>query len=249
MSGHSKWSTIKRKKEVADSRRGQLWTKILKEVTVAARMGGGDPNGNARLRTAVQDARSSNVPTDNIDRAIKRGTGELDGVSYEEITYEGYGPGGAAILIATVTDNKNRTVAELRHLFSKHGGSLSDSGSVAWMFDVRGYFAIDKATMAEDEFMELALSVVADDISTDEEVYEIFTSPESYIATKEAIEAQDVPLAASELARIPQNYLDHDSHKDETNLKLLGILGGHDVVQNASSNITRSRTGAPSCGA
>ena len=237
MSGHSKWSTIKRKKEVADSRRGQLWTKILKEVTVAARMGGGDPDGNARLRTAVQDARSSNVPTDNIDRAIKRGTGELEGVSYEEITYEGYGPGGAAILIATVTDNKNRTVAELRHLFSKHGGSLSDSGSVGWMFDVRGYFAIDKATMAEDEFMELALSVVADDISTDEEAYEIFTSPESYVATKEAIEAQDVPLAASELARIPQNYLDLESKKVETNLKLLGILEDHDDVQNVWSNI------------
>ena len=237
MSGHSKWSTIKRKKGVADSRRGQLWTKILKEVTVAARMGGGDPDGNARLRTAIQDARGSNVPNENIDRAIKRGTGELDGVTYEEITYEGYGPGGAAILIATVTDNKNRTVAELRHLFSKHGGALSDSGSVAWMFEVRGYFAIDKATMAEDEFMELALSIDADDISTDEDAYEIFTSPESYVVTKEAIEAQDVPLASSELARIPQNYLDLDSKKVETNLKLLGILEDHDDVQNVWSNI------------
>jgi YebC/PmpR family DNA-binding regulatory protein len=237
MSGHSKWATIKRKKAVTDSRRGQLWTKLLKEITVAARMGGGDPDANPRLRTAVLDARASNVPNDNIDRAIKRGTGELDGVAYEEITYEGYGPGGAAILIATVTDNKNRTVAEIRHMFSKHGGSLSDSGSVAWMFDVRGYFAIDKQTMAEDEFMELALKVEADDISTDEEAYEIFTAPEAYIATKEAIESREIPLAASELARIPQNYLDLDPQKIDTNLKLLELLEDHDDVQNVWSNI------------
>ena len=237
MAGHSKWAQIKRKKAVTDSRRGQLWTKLLKEITVAARMGGGDPDGNARLRTAVQDARSSNVPNDNIDRAIKRGTGELDGVAYEEITYEGYGPGGAAILIATVTDNKNRTVAELRHLFSKHGGSLSDSGSVAWMFDLRGYFAIDKQAMPEDDFMELALMVEADDVSTEEEGYEIFTTPEAYISTKEALEAQEVPVIASELARIPQNYLEIDPQKVATNLKLLEILEDHDDVQNVWSNI------------
>jgi len=237
MAGHSKWAQIKRKKAVTDSRRGQLWTKLLKEITVAARIGGGDPAGNARLRTAVQDARNSNVPNENIDRAIKRGTGELDGIAYEEITYEGYGPGGAAILIATVTDNKNRTVAELRHLFSKHGGSLSESGSVAWMFEVRGYFAVDKQAMPEDDFMELALTVNADDISTEEDAYEIFTSPESYLATKEALEAQEVPLAASELARIPQTYLELDDQKVETNLKLLEILEDHDDVQNVWSNI------------
>jgi YebC/PmpR family DNA-binding regulatory protein len=237
MAGHSKWAQIKRKKAVTDSRRGQLWTKLLKEVTVAARMGGGDPDGNARLRTAIQDARGSNVPNENIDRAIKRGTGELEGVAYEEITYEGYGPGGAAILIATVTDNKNRTVAELRHLFSKHGGSLSESGSVAWMFDVRGYFAIDKQELAEDAFMELALGVDAEDISTEEEAYEIFSSPESYVATKEALEKREIPLLVSELARIPQTYLELDTQKVETNLKLLEVLEEHDDVQNVWSNI------------
>jgi YebC/PmpR family DNA-binding regulatory protein len=236
MAGHSKWAQIKRKKAVTDSRRGQLWTRLLKEITVAARMGGGDPDGNARLRTAIQDARASNVPNDNIDRAIKRGTGELEGVAYEEITYEGYGPGGAAILIEAVTDNKNRTVAELRHLFSKHGGSLGESGSVAWMFDSKGYFAIDKTTMAEDQFMELALSLDADDISTEEDAYEIFTSPESYIGTKESLEASEIPLVASELARIPQSYIELDSHKVETNLKLLEALEEHDDVQNVWAN-------------
>jgi len=236
MSGHSKWSSIKRKKAVTDSRRGQLWTRILKEVTVAARMGGGDPTGNARLRTAVQDARASNVPNDNIERAIKRGTGELEGVTYEEITYEGYGPGGAAILIEAVTDNKNRTVAEIRHLFSKHGGSLGEAGSVSWMFDSRGYFAIEKAMMAEDQFMELALSVDAEDISTEDEAYEIFTSPENYVATKEALEQRETPLIVSEMARIPQTYLELPAQKVETNLRLLETFEDHDDVQHVWAN-------------
>lgn len=236
MAGHSKWAQIKRKKAVTDSRRGQLWTRLLKEITVAARIGGGDPDGNARLRSAIQDARASNVPNDNIERAIKRGTGELEGVAYEDVTYEGYGPGGAAILIETVTDNKNRTVAEIRHIFSKHGGSLGEGGSVAWMFDSRGYFAIDKATMTEEEFMELALSLDANDIATEEEAFEIFTLPESYVATKEALERDETPLIASELARIPQNYLELDPGKVETNLRLLEALEDHDDVQDVWSN-------------
>jgi YebC/PmpR family DNA-binding regulatory protein len=237
MAGHSKWAQIKRKKAVTDARRGQLWTRLLKEITVAARIGGGDPDGNARLRTAIQDARASNVPNDNIDRAIKRGTGELEGVSYEEVTYEGYGPGGAAILIATVTDNKNRTVAELRHLFSKHGGSLGETGSVAWMFENRGYFAIEKSAMPEEEFMELALWVEADDIATEDEAYEIFTSPESYITTKEKLDSRDIELAAAELAWLPQTYLELEQNHLDTNLKLLETLEDHDDVQHVWSNV------------
>jgi YebC/PmpR family DNA-binding regulatory protein len=237
MAGHSKWAQIKRKKAVTDARRGQLWTKLLKEITVASRIGGGDPDGNARLRTAIQDARASNVPNDNIERAIKRGTGELEGVSYEEVTYEGYGPGGAAILIATVTDNKNRTVAEIRHLFSKHGGSLGESGSVAWMFENRGYFAIEKSAMPEEQFMELALSVEADDIATEEEAFEIFTSPENYVATKEELDKRDIELAAAELAWLPQTYLELERKNLETNLRLLEALEDHDDVQNVWSNI------------
>ena len=181
-------------------------------------------------------SKSSNVPNENIERAIKRGTGELEGVDYEEITYEGYGPGGAAILIAALTDNKNRTVAEIRHLFSKHNGSLGESGSVAWMFDTRGYFAIEKTTMSEEEFMELAVELDADDLSTEEEAYEIFTSPESYIGTKEELERQEMELAVSELARIPQTYLELDQANVETNLKLLEVLEEHDDVQNVWSN-------------
>ncbi|MDH3253605.1 MAG: YebC/PmpR family DNA-binding transcriptional regulator [Acidobacteriota bacterium] len=238
MAGHSKWAQIKRKKAVTDARRGQLWTRLLKEITVAARIGGGDPDGNARLRTAIQDARTNNVPNDNIDRAVKRGTGELDGVAYEEVTYEGYGPGGAAVLIETVTDNKNRTVAEIRHLFSKHGGNLSESGSVAWMFVSRGYFAIEKETMAEDEFMELALSVNAEDIATEDETYEIFTSPEAFAATKDALGGHEIALATSELARIPQNYTELESGAVESNLRLLEALEDHDDVQNVWTNFS-----------
>jgi YebC/PmpR family DNA-binding regulatory protein len=236
MAGHSKWAQIKRKKAVTDARRGQLFTRLLKEVTVAARIGGGDPVGNARLRSAVQDARANNVPNDNIDRAIKRGTGELDGVAYEEITYEGYGPGGIAMLIEAVTDNKKRTVAELRHLFAKYGGSLGESGCVAWLFDKRGYFAIDRSSMSEEGLMELALELDVDDVSTMEDVYEIFTSPESYPVVKDELEGRGLVPAASELARIPQTYVEVDPTKLRSNLQLLEALEGHDDVQNVWVN-------------
>lgn len=236
MSGHSKWASIKRKKAVTDSRRGQLWTRILKEVGAAARIGGGDPDGNPRLRSAVQEAKDKNVPNDNIDRAIKRGTGELEGVSYEEITYEGYGPGGVAILVETVTDNKNRTVSEVRHSFSKYGGNLGASGSVAWMFDKRGYVAIEKGTLTEEQFMDLALEVEAEDISTEEETYEIYTSPETYLSVLEKIESNDISIASSELAMIAQNYVDLEPEMHPKVLRLIEALEDNDDVQNVWSN-------------
>ena len=236
MSGHSKWASIKRKKAVTDSRRGQLWTTILKEVGVAARIGGGDPFGNPRLKSAVQDARAKNVPNENIDRAIKRGTGELEGVSYEELTYEGYGPGGVAILVETVTDNKNRTASEVRHLFSKHGGNLGANGSVGWMFDKRGYIAIEKSSITEEEFMELALEVEADDIATEEETYEIYTSPETFLSVLEKLERSEVSTATSELAMIAQNYVDLDPDIYPKVVRLIEAFEENEDVQNVWSN-------------
>src|SRR5436305_10372800 len=181
MSGHSKWSTIKHKKAATDARRGKLFTKILREITVSARLGGGDPKANPRLRSAVLEARSNSVPNDNIERAIKKGTGELEGEAYEEVLYEGYGPGGIAVLVEGLTDNKNRTAPEIRHLFTKHGGSLGASGCVAWMFNRRGYFAIDRAAMDEEKLMEVALDLGVDDVATEGDLYEIFTAPEDFL--------------------------------------------------------------------
>jgi len=236
MAGHSKWAQIKRKKAVTDARRGQLWTKILKEVTVAARLGGGDPDGNPRLRTAVQEARNSNVPNDNIDRAIKRGTGELEGVSYEEVTYEGYGPGGVAILVEVVTDNRNRSVAEIRHLFSKSGGNLGENGCVAWMFDKKGLFAIDKGEMSEEEFMELALEIDADDISIEEETYEIYSQPELFAAIREQLERREILLVAGELAMLPQNQIKVEGDKGPQLLRLMEALEDQEDVQHVWAN-------------
>lgn len=236
MAGHSKWAQIKRKKAVTDARRGQLWTKLLKEVTVAARLGGGDPDGNPRLRTAVQEARSSNVPNDNIDRAIKRGTGELEGVSYEEVTYEGYGPGGVAILVEVVTDNRNRSVAEIRHLFSKSGGNLGENGCVAWMFDKKGLFAVDKTQMSEEEFMELALEIEAEDISIEEETYEIYSQPELFGALQEELEQRQVSLVARELAMLPQNQIKVEADKAPQVLRLMEALEDQEDVQHVWAN-------------
>jgi YebC/PmpR family DNA-binding regulatory protein len=236
MAGHSKWAQIKRKKAVTDSRRGQLWTRILKEVGVAARIGGGDPSGNARLRSAIQEAKDKNVPSDNIDRAIKRGTGELEGVSYEEFTYEGYGPGGVAILVETVTDNKNRTVSEIRHLFSKHGGNLGATGCVGWMFDKRGYIAIEKSTLNEEQFMELALDAGAEDISTEEDTYEIYTTPDSFLSVLAKIEASAIPTVSSELAMIAQNYVDLEPELCPKVLRLIEALEDNEDVQSVWSN-------------
>lgn len=236
MAGHSKWAQIKRKKAVTDARRGQLWTKLLKEITVAARIGGGDLMGNARLRTAVQDAKNSNVPNDNIDRAIKRGTGELDGVSYDEITYEGYGPGGVAILVETMTDNRNRTVAELRHIFSKSGGNLGDSGCVAWMFQKRGLFALEKSAMGEEEFMELAIDLEVADISIEDEAYEIYSEPDDFAAIRERLENRDVPLLTGQLAMLPTSQVEVDGEHAPSVIRLMESLEEHDDVQNVWSN-------------
>lgn len=237
MAGHSKWAQIKRKKAVTDARRGQLWTKLLKEITVAARIGGGDPMGNARLRTAVQDAKSSNVPNDNIERAIKRGTGELEGISYDEVSYEGYGPGGVAVYVETLTDNRNRTVADLRHIFSKSGGNLGDSGCVAWMFQKQGFFAIDKSSMSEEAFMELALDLEVDDISIEEEAYELFTEPDAFAAVREQLEEREVSLIAKELAMLPTNQVDVDAENAPAVLRLMESLEEHDDVQHVWSNL------------
>ncbi len=237
MAGHSKWAQIKRKKAVTDSRRGQLWTKLLREVSVAARLGGGDPAGNARLRTAVLEARSNNVPNDNIKRAIKRGTGELEGANYEEVVYEGYGPGGVAILIETLTDNRNRTVADIRHLFSKHGGNLGENGCVGWMFDKRGYFAFDPAGLPEEAFMELAVELEAVDISIESDVFELFVAPERYLEVKDELERREMTTVAAELAMVPQNYLDVDADKTQSNLRLIEALEEHDDIQHAWANV------------
>jgi YebC/PmpR family DNA-binding regulatory protein len=237
MAGHSKWAQIKRKKAVTDARRGQLWTKLLKEITVAARIGGGDSAGNARLRTAIQDAKASNVPNDNIDRAIKRGTGELEGVSYDEVTYEGYGPGGVALLVEGLTDNRNRTVADLRHLFAKNGGNLGDSGCVAWMFQKRGFFAVEKNSMSEEEFMELALELDVADISIEDETYEIYSEPDEFATIREQLEERELPLVAKELAMLPTNQVEVDAEKATTVLRLMESLEDHDDVQHVWSNL------------
>ncbi len=238
MAGHSKWAQIKRKKAVTDARRGKLWTKLLKEVTVAARIGGGDPAGNPRLRVAIQDAKASNVPNENIDRAIKRGTGDLDGVTYDEINYEGYGPGGCALLIEAMTDNRNRTVAEIRHLLSKHGGSLGEAGSVAWLFDKRGYVAVETAAVDEETLMEIALEHDADDIISNDDVHEIYTSAESYADFKEALEGAAISIAASELGMVPQTFVEPDEDDLERTLRLIEALEDHDDVQNVWSNLS-----------
>ena len=237
MAGHSKWAQIKRKKAVTDARRGQLFTKLLKEITVAARMGGGGPEGNSRLRVAVQEARGANVPNNNIERAIKRGTGELEGLAYEEVSYEGYGPGGAAILVEAVTDNRNRTVAEVRHQFSKHGGSLGENGCVSWMFDKRGYLAFEASSMSEEEFMELALELEVEDLSSDSEGHELFTTPENYLRVREAVEQRGVAPVASELAMFPQNYTELSEHHLQSVLKLIEALEDLDDVQDVWANI------------
>ena len=237
MSGHSKWSTIKHKKAATDARRGKLFSRILREITVAARLGGGDPKGNPRLRTAILDARSNSMPNDNIERAIKKGTGELEAEVYEEVLYEGYGPGGIAILIEGLTDNRNRAAGEIRHIFARNGGNLAEAGSVSWMFHRRGYFAIDKSVLDEEKLMELALELGADDVSTEGEVYEIYTPLESFLAVQEELEKRNVPTTARQLAMIPQNYLPVPEDRLRQLLRLLEALEDHDDVQSVWTNM------------
>ena len=237
MSGHSKWHTIKHKKGALDAKRGKAFTKLIKEITVAARTGGsGDVDANARLRKAVNDAKGQNMPNDTIDRAIKRGTGELEGVNYEEITYEGYGIGGVAVLVETMTDNRNRTVAELRHLFSKNGGNLGEAGSVAWMFDKKGLIIVDKETKSEDELFEIAIEAGAEDMQDEGEVFEIYTSPETYDAVDEAVKKAGIEPQASELSMIPQNYIKLEGDDAKKMLKLYEAIEDNDDVQNLYAN-------------
>jgi YebC/PmpR family DNA-binding regulatory protein len=236
MSGHSKWSTIKHKKGAADAKRGKVFTKLIKEITTAARIGGGDPAGNPRLRKAVDDAKTANMPGDNIDRAIKKGTGELEGVVYDEITYEGYGPEGVAVLVEVMTDNKNRTVAEIRHLFSKFNGSLGENGCVAWMFDSIGLITVDAKDTTEDQLMEIALEAGADDIVEEEEQFAVHTSIEGFEAVRGAIENAGIAISSAELTRLPQNTVKLEGKPAETMLKLYGSLDDHEDVQNVYAN-------------
>jgi YebC/PmpR family DNA-binding regulatory protein len=236
MSGHSKWHSIKHKKGALDAKRGKLFTKFIKEITVAARYGGGDPEGNARLRKAIADAKAGNMPNDTIDRAIRRGTGEEEGVNYEEITYEGYGPGGVALLIQSMTDNRNRTVAEIRHIFSKNGGNLGESGSVGWMFEKKGYIVIEKAAKSEEELFELAIEAGADDLRDDEENFEIITSPEAFDAVLTAVKGAGIEPQVSEVEMMPQNYVRLEGGDARQMLKLMEALEDHDDVQKVSAN-------------
>jgi YebC/PmpR family DNA-binding regulatory protein len=236
MSGHSKWHSIKHKKGALDAKRGKLFTKLIKELTIAARTGGGDPNQSPRLRKAVNDAKAANMPNDTIDRAIKRGTGELEGVNYEEITYEGYGPGGVAVMVNATTDNRNRTVSELRHLFSKNSGNLGESGSVAWMFNKKGQIIVDATLKGEDEMMEIALEAGAEDMQNDGESYQILTAPEDFHSVLDAIKNKGVEPISSEIAMIPQNTIKLDGAQATQMLKLYDTLDDHDDVQSVYAN-------------
>ena len=237
MSGHNKWSTIKHKKGAADAKRGKIFTRILKEMTVAARMGGGDPIGNPRLRAAIAEAKANNMPKDNIERAIKRGTGEIEGVTYEELTYEGYGPGGVALMVETMTDNTNRTTPEIRHIFEKNGGNLGTPGSVRFQFERKGYFAIEKSAVGKDKLMEVVLEAGADDLQTDDpETYEVYTSPENFEQVRQALEKNNIATTEAKLGQIPQNYIKLDEGKSKSMMRLMEMLDDHDDVQNVWSN-------------
>lgn len=236
MSGHSKWSSIKHKKAATDAKRGKIFSKLIKEITVAARMGGGDVEANPRLRTAIQAAKSENMPKDNIERAIKKGTGELEGVSYEESIYEGYGPGGAAVLIESLTDNKNRTVADIRHIFSKAGGNMGESGCVAWMFDKKGYIAVENKAVDEDALMEAALDAGAEDIREDDSNFEVITAPEDFEAVKTAIDSASIPYLVAEVTMLPQSTTFLKGKEAEQMVKLMEALEDCDDVQKVYTN-------------
>ena len=236
MSGHSKWHTIKHKKGAADAKRGKVFTRIIKELTVAARHGGGDPTMNPRLRTIIADAKANNMPRENIERAIRRGTGEEPGVTYEEITYEGYGPGGVALLMQSLTDNKNRTVGEIRHLLAKYNGNLAAENSVAWMFHRKGQVVIDKDKADEEKLLNVALEAGADDMNDDGGVWEIVCAPESFEVVRDAVKALGLEPASAEVAMIPQNYVKLQGKDAQVMLKLMEALDDHDDVQHVWAN-------------
>lgn len=236
MSGHSKWATIKRKKAALDAKKGKIFTKLIKEITIAARQGGGDPAGNPRLRLAIDNAKAENMPAENIERAIKKATGELEGVTYHELTYEGYGPAGVAMLVEVATDNKNRTVAEVRHIFSKHGGSLGETGSVAWMFERKGVITLPKQDKSEDDILAIVLDAGADDLQTEEEFYEITTSVENFEAVRKALQENNLKVDNASLQWIAKNTLEVKGEDAEKVMKLIEALEDCDDVQNVYSN-------------
>jgi len=237
MSGHSKWSTIKHKKGAKDAKRGKIFTKLIKEITVASRLGGGDIKANPRLRTAVLTARQNSMPADNIERAIKKGTGELEGVTYEEVTYEGYGPGGVAILVQTLTDNRVRTVAEIRNMLTKHGGNMGAAGSVGYIFTKRGLIAIERKGIDEDQVMEAALEAGAEDVREAGDLLEILTAPESFDDVREALAKASIATASAEITMLPSSTVNVSGQSAQTLLKLLELLEDHDDVQSVSSNM------------
>jgi len=236
MSGHSKWSSIKHKKGITDARRGKIFTKLIKEITAAARMGGGDANANPRLRSAILAAKSENMPKDNIERAIKKGTGDLDGVSYEESIYEGYGPGGAAVYIESLTDNKNRAVADIRHILAKAGGNLGANGCVAWMFEKKGYIVVENHSVDEDVLMETAIDAGAEDVREDNSNYEVITAPKDFEVVKTAVEKKSIPYIVAEITMFPQSTVNLKGKEAEQMVKLMETLEDCDDVQKVYTN-------------
>ena len=236
MSGHSKWSSIKHKKAATDAKRGKIFTKLIKEITVSARMGGKDPDANPRLRTAIAAGKAANMPQDNIERAILKGAGELEGVTYDEVTYEGYGPGGVAVLLHVMTDNRNRTVAEIRNIFSKNGGNLGETGGVAWIFEMKGVILIDADRADEDRLMEIALEAGAEDLTKEDGCFEVTTDPESFETVRDTLTEQDIPLSSAEQTMVPQNTVALDADKARQVLRLMETLEDQDDVQNVYAN-------------
>jgi YebC/PmpR family DNA-binding regulatory protein len=236
MSGHSKWHTIKHKKGAADAKRGRVFTKLIKEITVAARVGGGDPEGNPRLRTVILAAKAANMPKDNIEKAIKKGTGELPGVSYEEVSYEGYGPGGVAVYVQTLTDNRNRTLPEIRHLFTKFGGNLGESNCVSWMFEKKGYIIVAKGNAPEEALLEVVLDAGGDDVRDDGENWEVFTPPERLHAVNEALSGKGIASTSAEVSMVPKNTVKLEGKKAQNLLSMMEAIEEHDDVQNVWAN-------------
>lgn len=237
MSGHSKWANIKHKKGAEDAKRGKIFTKVVKEIIVAARLGGGDPSANPRLRAVLLKAKANNLPKDNVERAIKKGTGDLEGSNYEEILYEGYGPGGVAVLVESLTDNKNRTVADVRHIFNKHNGNLGANGCVGWMFDKKGWIAVAKDAVDEDTLMMTALDAGAEDVKTDDDAeFEIITAADDFEKVREAIEKASIPIVDAEVTMLPQNYTRITGKDAEQMIKLMDALDDNDDVQKVYTN-------------
>lgn len=237
MSGHSKWSSIKRKKGAADAKRGKIFSRLSKEITTAARLGGGDPDANPRLRTVIQAAKAENMPKENLERAIKKGTGELPGVQYEDLTFEGYGPGGAAIFVECMTDNKNRTTPEIKNIFAKRGGNLASPGAVAWIFESKGYLEVEKSAIAEEDLFSVVIEAGAEDLQVGEAVYEITSEPSEFEAVKQSLEANKIPVVEQALTKIPKNIVEvKDASHAKSILRMMEDLEDHEDVQNVYSN-------------